>query len=435
MGFSDPAAVVSRRWAVVTFIFFGILVSYVDRGNLGIAAPPMMREFGFTPAAMGVLLSAFFWTYATFQIPAGALVDRFGIRLSYAAAFLLWSISSAAIGLSRNKGEILLFRMLLGLAEAVGPIASLSYIRRNFENTAGGLPTSIYIAGQNLGPAAGALLGTQLIEHFGWRAMFIFTGLGALLWLPGWLLVVPRDERRPVNQPKQVTEPQRIPWRQALATRGFWASSACIFLSSYFWYFLLTWVPTYLVSSRGFSNVEMGRVLSTALFAMAFVNIAAGFVADRASRGTAGEGSGLGVRVWFCAAGYVGSGAILLLLALPGREAVLPVLIFSVCATGIGNSNYWTISQQIAPAGLVGRAIGYFNTVSQIAGALAPLITGWIIGPEKAFALAVGIAGVAPILAAGCLLYAGVKGLEQTRHSLGDHDSYKMHSGNSRASR
>jgi len=436
MGFSNAAATVSRRWAVVTFIFLGILVSYVDRGNLGIAAPAIMREFGFSPGAMGVLLSAFFWTYATFQIPAGALVDRFGIRRSYAAAFLLWSIASAAIGLSRSRGEIVLFRMMLGMAEAVGPIASLSFIRRNFENAGGGLPTSIYIAGQNLGPAAGALLGTELIEHFGWRAMFIFSWLCALLWLPGWLLTVPRNERASVNEPKAVAsgERQRIPWGAALATRGFWASSACIFLSSYFWYFLLTWVPTYLISSRGLSNLEMGHVLSTALFAMAFVNIAAGFIADRASRRAAGTDSGLRVRVWFCAAGYLGSGALLLLLVLPQREAVLPVLLFSVCATGIGNSNYWTISQQIAPPGIVGRAIGYFNTISQIAGAAAPLITGWLLGPEKAFSLALGIAGVAPILAAVCLLYAGAKGLEQTRRSLGDYESYKAYSGDSRAS-
>ncbi|HWE51837.1 MAG TPA: MFS transporter, partial [Bryobacteraceae bacterium] len=210
----------------------------------------------------------------------------------------------------------------------------------------------------------------------------------------------------------------KIPWRRTIATRGFWASSACIFLSSYFWYFLLTWVPTYLVSSRGLSTTEMGRVLSIALFTMAFVNIAAGFVADRAVvRAGHGE-SALRVRVWFCAAGYAGSGAILLLLALHGREAVLPVLLFSVCATGIGNTNYWTISQQIAPADLVGRAIGYFNTISQIAGAAAPLITGWILGPEKEFSIALGIAGIAPVLAAGCLLYAGAKGLAGTRRSL-----------------
>ena len=178
----------SRRWIVVAFIFAGILISYIDRGNLGIAAPAMMRDFSFAPSTMGMLLSAFFWTYAAFQLPAGVVVDRFGIRRSYAAAFLVWSLASAATGLARDRGGILLFRMLLGLAEAVGPVASLSFIRRNFKNADAGLPTAIYIAGQNLGPAAGALLGSQLIEHFGWRAMFVATGLGSLLWLPGWLL-------------------------------------------------------------------------------------------------------------------------------------------------------------------------------------------------------------------------------------------------------
>ncbi|MGA2596220.1 MAG: MFS transporter, partial [Bryobacteraceae bacterium] len=207
------------------------------------------------------------------------------------------------------------------------------------------------------------------------------------------------------------------PWRHVLRMRALWATSLCIFLSSYFWYFLLTWVPTYLISSRGFTTVEMGRVLSTPLFAMAALNVAAGVVADRLVKRV---GSVFRIRLWFCAAGYLGSGAILLLLVLPGREAVWPVLLFAVCATGVGNSNYWAISQQAVPANLVGRATGYLNTISQIAGAAAPLITGWILGPQKEFGIALAIAGIAPIMAAVCLIYAGASGLERMRHSLAD---------------
>jgi MFS family permease len=405
----------TRRWVVVALIFAGIVISYVDRGNLGIAAPSIMQEFGFDPAAMGLLLSAFFWTYAIFQIPAGTLIDRFGIRVLYAAAFTLWSLASAAIGFSRGLVDILIFRMLLGLAESIGPIASLSFIRRNFAGAEQGLPTAIYIAGQNFGPAAGALVGTQLIEHFGWRAMFIITGIGALVWLPGWWILAPRDDGRAKAHADQPVAKQSIPWRQVFSARAFWAMSLCIFLSSYFWYFLLTWVPTYLIASRGFSTTEMGRVLSVPLFTMAFVNIIAGYGADRMVERV---GSVFRVRTWFCALGYVGSGALLLLLVLPGREAVLPVLLFAVCAAGIGNSNYWAISQQAAPANLVGRTIGFLNTISQIAGAAAPLLTGWILGPQKEFGLALIIAGVAPVLAAVCLLIAGAGGLEQMRKSL-----------------
>src|SRR3974377_953492 len=273
----------SRRWTVVAFIFTGILIRYIDRRNLGIAAPSIMRDLNFPPASMGVLLSAFFWTYAAFQIPAGSVVDRFGIRMTYAAAFLLWSLASASIGVGRGLTDILLLRMRRGLAEAVGPIASISFIRRNFVGADVGLPTAIYIAGQNIGPAAGALLGTQLIAHFGWRFMFIATGLGALVWLPGWLLVAPRDDGRR-KQAAPALPIGKLPWRDVLSTPAFWATSLCIFLSSYFWYFLLTWVPTYLTASRGFSTTGMGRVLSTSLFTMAVVNIAGGSIADRLVR-------------------------------------------------------------------------------------------------------------------------------------------------------
>ena len=122
----------NRRSIVLSLVFLGILISYIDRGNLGVAAPWMMRGFRIAPAAMGVLLSAFFWTYSAFQIPAGALMDRFGIRRAYAGGFLVWSLASAAIALSCGTGDVIGLRMALGLAEAIAPMASISFIRNNF---------------------------------------------------------------------------------------------------------------------------------------------------------------------------------------------------------------------------------------------------------------------------------------------------------------
>ena len=375
----------------------------------------MMRDFQLSPGRMGLLLSAFFWTYALFQIPAGAIVDRFGIRRVYAGAFLLWSLASASVALSRSGTEVVAARMALGLGEAAGPIASLSFIRQNFAGPEQGLPTAIYIAGQNVGPALGALLGTVLLDRFGWRAMFAITGMGALFWLPWWLWLVPRD-RRETTEAKNLRQ-RRWPLRPLLTSTAFWAMTLCIFLSSYFWYFILTWVPAYLTLSRGFSTLEMGRVLSIPLFTMAAVNIAGGAVADRLA---ARIGSVFKVRVAFAAGGYVCSGVILLLLVLPGRAAVLPVLLLSVCATGLGNSNYWALSQHVPPREMVGRTIGYLNTVSQMAGAAAPLITGWILGPQKQFGLALAIAGICPIAAAVCLIVAGPKGLERMKMLLAE---------------
>jgi MFS family permease len=424
-----------RRWIVLALVFLGIVINYVDRGNLSVAAPSIMREFRIAPAVMGVLLSAFFWTYGVFQMPAGAIVDRFGIRRTYAAGFLVWSLASAAIALSRAPADITGLRLLLGLAEAVAPLASISFIRNNFAAQDQGLPTSIYISGQNIGPALGALVGAILLDRFGWRIMFAITGLGALVWLPWWWIAAPSDRPRAARQAEE-DNPASFPrkresispgpfaegpetsqpwtWGMFAGNRTFWAMSLSILLSSYYWYFVLTWVPSYLILSRGFSTLEMGRVVSAALFAMAIVNVTAGWVVDKwAAR--------IGVfraRLRFAVAGYVGTGAILLLLVARDRFWALPILTVAMRATGIGNSNFWTISQHVPPKKMVGRTIGFLNTISVAAGAAAPIVTGLILGPQKHFGPAILVAGLCPVFAGVCLLAAGFNGLQRMKELL-----------------
>ncbi len=414
---SNPPNANRRRRVVLGLVFIGILISYIDRGNLGIAAARMMQEFNFEPKVMGTLLSAFFWSYAGFQIPAGALVDRLGIRRTYAAAFFCWSIASASIGATNGFLSILALRFLLGMAESIGPLASLSFIRQNYSGSEQGLPTAIYIAGQNMGPALGALLGTVLIDKMGWRFMFAATGLGALVWLPFWLWLAPKDKPKAQREADIAEAPpqQAVQWSALFATPAFWAVTLCIFFSSYYWYFVLTWVPTYLTSARGFTTVEMGRVLSAPLFTMAIVCIAAGYGADRLARRM---GSVFRVRILFASIAYITSAAILLLLVFPNKSAVFPILTLSMCATGIGNTNYWAMSQHAPPKYMVGRTIGFLNTISQMAGACAPLITGFILGPEKQFGVAMVVAGVCPVIAAALLLFAGPKGLDRMKTIL-----------------
>ncbi len=406
-----------RRWLLLSLVFIAIVINYIDRGNLSVAAPAMMKDFRITPETMGVLLSAFFWTYALFQIPAGVLVDRFGIRWAYTGAFLVWSLASAAIALSRGPGDVIGLRMVLGLAESIAPLASLSFIRGRFSGKEQGLPTAIYIAGQNVGPALGVLVGAILLDKFGWRMMFAITGLAALVWVPCWLFAAPSDGARAEREAAKAAEAPAVPrtwtWRMLLSNGTFWAMSLSILLSSYYWYFVLTWVPSYLILSRGFSTLGMGRVLSTALFTMAAVNVVAGAAADRLA-------ARMGVfraRLWFGVVGYAGTAAILLLLV-TGRSWALPILTFSLCATGIGNSTYWTITQHASPRNMVGRSVGFLNTISVAAGAAAPIITGWILGPQKHFGPAILVAGICPVLAAICLLAAGSEGLSRIKSLL-----------------
>lgn len=403
----------SGRWVLLALIFAGILISYVDRGNLSIAAAAIMRDFRLPPESMGVLLSAFFWTYGAFQIPAGFLVDRLGIRRTYAAAFLIWSVASAGMALSRGAGDIFSARLVLGLAETVGPVASLAFIRQHFSGPEQGLPLSVYVAGQTFGPACGALVGSALLAEFGWRAMFAAIGLVALLWVPAWLYWTPRRTQAPMRT--SAAPKGRVPWRAIFSSPAVWAMSGCVLFFSYYWYFVLTWMPTYLTVARGFSTIGMGEILSVPLFSMAGVNIAAGWLADKLAART---GNVFRVRLWFAAAGLFGAGLVLILNVLHGRAAVLPVLVVSICSFGVASSNYWAIVQFVPPVSLVGRTVGYLNTLSQIGGIAAPLVTGWSLGPHKNFEVAILLAGVSPWIACLLLLIAGPGGLAKLKEGL-----------------
>jgi ACS family D-galactonate transporter-like MFS transporter len=404
----------SRRWILVVLIFCGTLISYVDRTSLSIASATIMREFHLSPALAGVLLSAFFWTYATMQIPAGLLVDRFGARWTYASAFTLWSLTSAAMALSRGFFDLMGLRLLLGLAETVGPIASLSLIRRSFSVPEQGLPTSMYFAGQTFGPALAALVGSVLLAHFGWRVMFAVTGLVALVWIPFWFSFFPKDETS-IAPPGAFTPKPHLSGRWLLRSFSFWSVSGCVFCLAYYWYFVLTWIPAYLSMARHFSVMTTGTILSIPLFAMTGVSIASGWLADKLIART---GNVFAVRLRFAILGLLGAALMLLLNFIPGRVAVLPVLTVSICSFGVANSSFWTLVQNTSPAGLVARVIGYLNTVSQLGGVTAPLITGWSLGPRKNFGLAIALAGLTPLVTCLLLLLTGAAGMQKLKSDL-----------------
>ena len=389
-----------RRWLVFSLVFFGIIISYIDRGNLSISAQSIMKDLQLPAPRMGLLLSVFFWTYGFFQLPAGYLIDRFGIRMVYAAAFTLWSLASASIALSRGPDDIIASRLFLGFAESVGPIASLPFIRRYFHAEERGLPTALYIGGQTLGPALGTLVGASVLTHYGWRVLFAVTGLGALIWVPLWLVAAPAKEEVTKTQPK-------VPLLPLLSQPAVWAISGAIFFSAYFWWFVMTWMPGYLTLARGFSTADMGKTFSMPLFAMTLTNLITGWLADRF---VARTGQRIRARVWFGSAGLVLASALLLLNL--SNVPILPVLFVCICGFGVASSSLWTLAQTMVGTPVVGRFIGYLNTLAQIAGAAAPLITGWTLGKSNNFSFAIWIAGLAPIASAACLM-----SLRQRKHS------------------
>lgn len=173
-------------------------------------------------------MSAFFWSYALLQIPAGWAVDRFGVKWPYAIAFGFWSVASAATALINSLGGFVAMRIGLGVGESIVTPASLSYIRKNFAEKDRGLAIGVYMSGTKWGPALGAPLAAYLVTAYGWRWMFVITGLGCLLWLIPWMLLVRNEEEMlpPRGRQRRRRSPGRICSRRPSCGARAWPRSA-----------------------------------------------------------------------------------------------------------------------------------------------------------------------------------------------------------------
>ena len=395
-----------RRGLLLSLLFAAALINYIDRGNLSIAAPILMRSFDFSLVKMGTLLSAFFWTYSLLQIPVGYLVDRYPLKFVYAGAFLLWSIASALVGLSSSFAQIFCMRLVLGGAEAAVTPASLAYIKRHYQTSEQGFATGIFVSGMIIGPAVGSLLGAVILHSFGWRSLFLGTGIGSCLWLIPWLLIAPLDRSLPTTptNAKRWVSPMRI-----LQPGVFLAITLGAFFYTYYWYFCLTWLPAYLVADRGFSVLVMGELTGFPLLAMAAVTLLSARFADRL---IASGRDPIAVRRAFICTGFVLGSSIVLLPFMASRASVFLMLAFSLMGIGVASANYWALSEAICAPEYTGRIIGYQNTVANIAGISAPILTGWLVREAHSYTMAIVISGVALLIAAGSFFLVNPRPLD-----------------------
>src|SRR3954447_11466418 len=183
-----------KRWLVLALLAAGVVISYIDRMNFSVVLvmKDFQREFPVTDADRGLLNSAFFWSYTLLQIPAGWIVDRYGIRTPYAIGFFLWSGVSAGTAFLGSTAQMIAARLMLGVGEAIAGPASIKWIYSHFPEERRGFATGLYFSGTKVGLAIGAPVTIWLSQQWGWRGMFLILGLGAMVWLIPWLLLMRR---------------------------------------------------------------------------------------------------------------------------------------------------------------------------------------------------------------------------------------------------
>lgn len=202
---------------VLVLLGISVFLNYIDRGNLAIAAPMVKDELGISAARLGVLLSAFFWTYAFLVPVSGWLVDRLNVYWVMAAGFFLWSAATAGTGAVRTFSALLVLRLILGVGESVAFPSYSKIIALNYPEEHRGFANSVVSAGLVLGPGFGMLLGGSLMARFGWRPFFVALGLGSLLWLIPWIRCMPRAQD---STPSNNTGAPSLPSSSGCARHG-----------------------------------------------------------------------------------------------------------------------------------------------------------------------------------------------------------------------
>jgi len=376
-----------------------IFLNYIDRSNLSLAAPIMQQEFDLSPSALGSLFAAFFWTYALLQLAgiSGWLADRFPVGLVLAGGLFVWSGATILTGVLSGLPALFAARLLVGAGESVAYPCYCRIFASAIPSERRGVANALLDAASKLGPALGTLIGGALLATVGWRTFFVVLGVASLVWLAPWLRWMPTLE---AAGDATARGPATI---EILATRSAWGAFLGHFCGNYFWFFLLTWLPTYLVKYRGFDQAAMIRISSIAYFAIAGATMSAGWISDRWIRA---GGSPTRVRKTIVCGGLGFSTVILPVAVAPDRRVAIALLFAACVAFGAYTSNHWAITQTLAGPLAAGRWTSLQNGIGNLSGIVAAWLTGVVVDRTGSFALPFAIA--AAIAVAGALLWGVV---------------------------
>jgi ACS family D-galactonate transporter-like MFS transporter len=368
----------SRRWVIIGLLSLGGIIAYVDRANISVALaiPEFKERFGLSDVDRGTVNSAFFWSYAVLQIMMGWMVDRYGVKLPYAIGFFSWCLASASTALTRSLSQLLTLRVILGAGESVVVPATYRWIRFNFAEKERGLAMGLYMMGTKLGPAIGAPLAAWLIVAYNWQLMFVILGLGGLMWLVPWMILV-KDRRPTAGQETPLKEASAaVSFGKVMASPVLWGSVIVDFSYMYFVFFCMTWMPAYFIEARNLSLSKMGLYTFFSFAGMAIIATLAGWAADRLiARGR----DPVAVRKGFTIAGFALASTELIGAQASSVEAALFWAVFSLSGLGLASANSLALTRgTLIPASVVGRVTGVQNFFGASAGIVGPLLTGWL---------------------------------------------------------
>jgi sugar phosphate permease len=391
---SDKAAATSPskgRWYILLLISIMYLITYLDRVNISTAAPEITKEFGFDKVTMGLIFSAFLWSYALFQVPGGWLSDKFGPRAVLTGVVTFWSVMTAATGLAAGATSFKIVRFLFGVGEAGAFPGATRAMQLWYPRSERGFVQGITHSASRAGAALAPPIVLAIMLNFGWRAAFFVCGSVGILWSVWWALSyrnLPEDhgmvnpselqhirgvDASGATNPAQIHKQLQVPWGTLLRSGNMWAVMCAYFTYVYCLWIFLSWLTTYLIEVRHFTLLKGGLLASLPLWAGVIGDTAGGLATDWLLRRT---GSAKIARRTVAITGLLGCAVFITPAALT-EDPVTAVICLTISMffleCTIGPS--WAVPMDTGGK-YSGTVSGMMNMAGNFGGAISPIVFG-----------------------------------------------------------
>jgi len=378
---------------MLALLFINIVINYLDRSNLSVAAPELAKDLGLTSVERGYILSAFGWTYAALQIPGGLLADRVPPRLLYAVCLASWSVTTMLQGVARGFIGLFGFRLATGAFEAPSYPINNRIVTGWFPDNERASAIALYVSGQFIGLAFLTPVLVTLQAAVGWRGLFVVTGLVGLIWGVVWYIFY----RDPLEHPKanqaeldyieqgggvfhKKAESSKPVWskenlKQVFSSRTLWGVYIAQFAVNATLWFFLTWFPSYLVDYRGLDFIKSGYLASVPFLAACAGLLLSGFLSDKLAQ--------QGKSVSFARKAPIIFG-LLLSVSIVGanytNDTAMVIFFLALAFFGAGMALIsWVFVSLLSPKHLIGLTGGVFNFMGNLASIIVPIVIGYLV--------------------------------------------------------
>ncbi|OMG72061.1 MFS transporter [Burkholderia ubonensis] len=412
----------SARYKILALLAIGTMINYLDRTVLGVAAPQLTKELGINAAVMGIMFSAFSWTYVAMQVPGGLFLDRFGSKITYYWSMTLWSLCTLLQGFVPGVATLLACRLGLGITEAPCFPTNSRVVATWFPQNERAMATGTYTVGEYIGLAFFSPVLFALMGAFGWRSLFwVVGGVGIAFGFVWWKFYhEPRNHPGANKEELEYIEAggglahsankddrpaqAKFSWSMAgklLKKRQLAGICLGQFAGNSTLVFFLTWFPTYLATERHMGWLKIGFFAVMPFIAASVGVMFGGIFSDWLLR--RGKSANLARKLPIIA-GLLLASTIILANYVQSNEAVIAIMSVAFFAQGMAALG-WTLVSDIAPDGLLGVTGGIFNFAANLAGIITPLVVGFIVASTGSFVGALVFIGVIALIGAASYIF------------------------------